>query len=184
MQRQFERGGERQRALRPHQQPRQVVASGGARGRRQRVDVVAADAAKLLGKAGGDFLGLGRAERAQALDQIGDAAPACRRRDCPAPRRTDAACRRPGSRRSRARCRPSARSGSTSSRRNCCPPCRRWCSAHGSRDRPGRTAHAARNAVFRCAEHDARLDQGGAAPRHRHAARGAGASSNRSPARG
>ena len=79
---------------------------GGARGRRQHVDVVAADAAQLARKARGDLLGLGRAERAQALDQLGDVrghlgAEIVRERS-----RNDAACRRPGSRRSRARCRP------------------------------------------------------------------------------
>ena len=140
---QFQRGGEGERALRSHQQPRQIVASGGARGRGQRVDVVAADAAKLAREAGGDFLGLGGAQRAQPLHEIGDARRACRRRGCRAARRTDAACRRPAGHRWPARCRPSARSGSTSSRRNCCRPCRRWCSAHACWDRPGRTARAA-----------------------------------------
>ena len=184
MQRQFQRGGERQRALRSDQQPRQIVAPGGAGGRGQRVDVVAADAAKLLGEARGDLLGLGRAERRAGAGSDRRCWPASRRRDCPAPRRTGAACRRPGSRRSRGRCRPSARSGSISSRRSCCPPCRRWCSAHGSRDRPGRTVCAARNALFRCAQHQAGLDQRRARLRHRRAACGAGAWSNRSPARG
>ena len=58
-------------------------------------------------------------------------------------RQTDAACHRRGSHRSPEHCRPSAHSGWISSRRNCCRPCRRWCSARGSRDRPGRTARAA-----------------------------------------
>ena len=44
----------------------------GARRGRQHVDVVAADAAKLVGEACGDFLRLRGAERAQALDQFGD----------------------------------------------------------------------------------------------------------------
>src|SRR3569833_2270706 len=44
-----------------------------SRGRVQRSEVVAADAAELLGEAGGDLLGLPRADRAQALDQVGDA---------------------------------------------------------------------------------------------------------------
>ena len=143
LQLQLERGGEGQRALRADQQPRQVVPPGGARGRGQRVDVVAADAAKLAREAGGDLVRLRGAQRAQALDQVGDAAPACRRRGCRASR--PKRCRVPSARmrvdRAR-RCRPSARSGSTSSRRSCCRPCRRWCSAHGSRDRPGRTGRA------------------------------------------
>ena len=73
LQRQFERGGEGERAFRTHQQPRQVLLPGEARDRRQHVDVVAADAAKLRGEARGDLLRLGGTERAQPLDQLGDA---------------------------------------------------------------------------------------------------------------
>ena len=149
MQRQLDRRGEGQRAFRSHQQPRQVLLPGEACDRRQHLDVVAADAAELRGEPRGDLLGLGRTERAQPLDQFGNAASARRRRDCPAAGRNCAACRRPGSRRSRAHCRPSARSGSTSSRRSCCRPCRRSCSAHAWRDRPGRTTRAGRSAAFR-----------------------------------
>ncbi len=73
VQRQLDRGGECERAFRSDQQPRQVLLPGEARDRRQHLDVVAADAAKLRGKAGGDLLRLRRAERAQPLDQFGDA---------------------------------------------------------------------------------------------------------------
>ena len=72
MQRQFDCGGKCQRALGPDQQPGQVVAARSAGGGRQRIDVIAADAAKLLRKAGGDFLGLGGTQAAQALDQVHD----------------------------------------------------------------------------------------------------------------
>ena len=74
MQREFDRGGEGEGAFRSDQQPRQVVLTGEPRDGRQHVDVVAADAAKLRGKPRGDFLGFRRAQRAQPLDQIGDAA--------------------------------------------------------------------------------------------------------------
>ena len=74
MQRQFDRGGEGQRALRSDQQARQILLPGEARHRRQHLDVVAADAAKLRGEPRGDLLGLRRAQGAQPLDQIGDAA--------------------------------------------------------------------------------------------------------------
>ena len=149
MQRQLQRGGEGQRAFRTDQQPRQIFAARRARRRRQHVDVVAADTAQAAWGSARRFPPP-RPRRARAGAGSGRRHwPACRRRDCPAPRRSGGACRRPGWRRSRARCRPSARSGSISNRRSCCRPCRRWCSAHASRDRPGRTVCAARNAVLR-----------------------------------
>ena len=63
---QFDRGGECQRALRAHQDVREVdvVAS-----RHQRIDVVAADAALNLGKTRRDLIGLTRAEREQIARQ-------------------------------------------------------------------------------------------------------------------
>ena len=112
----------------------------GARG--QHLDIVAPDPAQLVGEAGGDLVGLGRTQGAQALHQagdggrhlaqiVGDGAEAVR------------ACHRPGWRRWRAHCPPSSRSGSIWRRTSCWPPCRRWCSAPGSRGRPGRTSRAA-----------------------------------------
>ena len=72
VQRQFQRGGEGQRPLRPHQQPGQIGAPGFSRGGRQGVDIVAADTAQLFREAGGDFLGLGGAKGAQGLEQSRD----------------------------------------------------------------------------------------------------------------
>ena len=183
MQRKLDRGGEGERALRSHQQARQVLLAGKARHRRQYVDVVAADAAKLRGKPRGDLLGFRGAQVRAAAGSDRRCRSAHRRRYCPAAGRTCAACHPPGSHRSRARCRPSARSGSTSSRTSCCRPCRRSCSAHASRDRPGRTAHAG------AAPHSddparGRVPPMPCAPPDRCAGCGAGASSSRSPARG
>ena len=73
VQRKLDRGGEGERALRSHQQAREVLLAGKACHRRQYVDVVAADAPKLGGKARGNLLGFRGAQRAQPLDQIGDA---------------------------------------------------------------------------------------------------------------
>ncbi len=72
VQRQLDRRGECQGSLGSDQQTGEIVTAGRARGRGQGVDVVATDAAKLFGEAGGDLLGLGRAQDAQALDQVGD----------------------------------------------------------------------------------------------------------------
>ena len=80
---QLDRGGEGQRALGPNEQSRQVFGAGGARLRRQHVDVVAADAAKLAREARGDFLGLGRAEQCAGAGQGRRCLPAPRRRGCP-----------------------------------------------------------------------------------------------------
>jgi hypothetical protein len=61
--------GDRQRALGADEQAREVVAARGLRVRRQRVDVVAADAAKLARKARRDLVGLAPAERTQRRDE-------------------------------------------------------------------------------------------------------------------
>ena len=74
MQREFDRGGEGEGALRSHQQPSQIFLTGEPRDRRQHFDVIAADAAKLRGKARGDLLCFRRAQRPEPLDQLGDAA--------------------------------------------------------------------------------------------------------------
>ncbi len=70
---QFQRGGKGKRAFRSHQQPGHVPAAGCPRGRRQCVDVIAADTAQLARKPGGDFLGFGGAQPVQALHEINDA---------------------------------------------------------------------------------------------------------------
>ena len=69
---QLDGGGERQGPLRSHQQACQVCPSGCPSRRSQAVDIVAANPTQLLGEACGDFLRLGGAQGAQALDQIGD----------------------------------------------------------------------------------------------------------------
>ena len=115
-----------------------------ARRRRQRVDVVAADAAKLARETGGDLVGLAP-RRARAA-----AAPARRRRaGMSSPRLSgsgaETVARAVGQDRVDGQHvvghQPVA--DRLASRRSCCRPCRRWCSAHGWRDRPGRTGRAA-----------------------------------------
>ncbi len=67
------RGREGERALRADQKAGEIVAARRVRRRRQRVDVVAADAAKLAREAGGDLVRLGPAECPEGLQQVGDA---------------------------------------------------------------------------------------------------------------
>ena len=71
---QIQRRRKGQSALRPHQQPRQATAPRRPRRRCQRFNIIAAHAAELFGEAGSDFLSLPRTKRAQALDQISNAA--------------------------------------------------------------------------------------------------------------
>ena len=167
-----------------HQQPRQVFAPGGARGRRQRLDVVAADAAQLLREAGGDLLRL-RARRARAgagsvrRCRGGTSAP---RLSGSAPNRMPRAVRQDGVDRA-ARCRPSARSGCDLEPQELLPAMppmvqRAW--VEGS---TGKNSPCARSAAFRWPS-----TMPGSTRRCRAAgstrARGADASGSRSPARG
>ena len=145
---QIERGGEGQRAFAADQQPRQVAAARGARGRGQRIDVVAADAAQLLGKRAA----ISSASRAPSARRrwIRSAMPGghVRRRGCPAARRSGSACHRRAWRRSPARCRPSARSGWTCEPQELLPAMPPMVQRARSRDRPGRTACARFSASF------------------------------------
>ena len=140
-----------------HQQPRQVAAPGGARGRRQRIEVVAADPAKLVREARGDLLGLPRAERAQPLASVRRCRPAHRRRDCPAARRTEAAAI--GQHRVDAQ--HVVRHQPVADRLAAAGIVARHAAdgaARRSRDRPGRTPVLLQRGVQR-AEHDAGLDR-------------------------
>ncbi len=184
LQRQLDRGGEGERAFRAHQQARQIVAAGGARGRRQRCRCCSrrrgeAGAGKRAAISSASAAPSSRSRWIRSAMRAGTSAPRLSGSGAEAmPRavgqdRIDRA----------ARCPPSGRSGWTSSRRNCCRPCRRWCSAHGSTDRPGRTGRAAADLRVQVAQHDARLDQRVRSP-DPTAAPDAGTWSSRSPAPG
>ena len=72
LQLQLERGGEGEGAFAADQEPSEVFAALAAGAGGQDLDVVAADPAQLVREAGGDLVGFGRTQGAQALDQGGD----------------------------------------------------------------------------------------------------------------